>query len=346
MGTELLQKLGCNYPVIQAPMFGVTTPQMVAAAGMAGCLGSAALGDIGYEKTVQILRDCKKICREPFAANIFVNHIPPITEDLRTRYNVTKNILYNLAEELKIEVDLPEIDSTKPAGYTEQIDAVIAEGIKVLSFTFGNLDTVSVNKLKSNRVVLIGTCTSEQEAQQLLDADIDIICVQGIEAGGHRGSFTDENMPKIGGISLLQNIREMTTRPVVYAGGIASRKAIEAVKLLGADGFQVGTVLICSEESALTTAEKQWLASIDEADIILTKSFSGRYARGVKNAFIDLFENSDYILPYPYQNKLTGPFRSAARKAGITEYVNLWTGQTFRNLSFESTEKILRNLVG
>jgi nitronate monooxygenase len=342
--SSILNTLGIDYPIIQAPMFGVTTPEMVAAANKAGCLGSAALGDLDYDSSLKIIRECKKLTGSAFAANIFVNHIPPISDELKISYNRTKTYLYQLAEELHLNVELPEIEKIKPAGYQHQIEAILEENIKVLSFTFGNMNDAAIAQLKNNDVVLIGTCTSEKEAQLLIDSGIDIICIQGIEAGGHRGSFDNENLPQIGGLSLLQNIREMTPLPLIYAGGIGRKKTMESLRILGADAFQIGTSLLCSEESALTTFEKQRMLNVEEQEIMLTRSFSGRYARGIKNKFIDLFENSDYILPYPYQNKLTAPFRKAARNAQLIECVNLWTGQTFRNLSFESTTAILNKL--
>lgn len=344
MSDILTKMLGIRFPVIQAPMYGVSTPEMLAAANRAGCLGSAALGDLDYGNCVTIIKSCKKLTDETFAVNLFVNNIPPITEELKNKYNRTKAFLYDLAGQLHFEVELPEIESIKPKGYREQIEAVLEEGIRVLSFTFGNLDATSIAVLKNKGVVLMGTCTNEAEAKILEASGIDILCVQGMEAGGHRGSFVDENIPEIGGIALLQNVREAVQVPVVYGGGITGKKSMEAISRLGADGFQVGTLLVCAQESALTAPEKERLLRTREADIMLTKSFSGRYARGLRNAFIELFENSDYILPYPYQNKLTGPFRKAARQAGNAEWVNLWIGQGYKNLSTESTEVILNRL--
>lgn len=344
MATDLSKLLGTRFPIIQAPMYGVTTPEMVAAANRAGCLGSAALGDLDGESSAAIIRQCKKLTDCPFAANLFVNAIPPITDELKQRYDRTKAFLYELARELHFDVELPEIEHIRPKGYEEQVEAVIREGVKVLSFTFGNLDTASIALLKNNGVLLIGTCTDEQEAKALEASGIDIVCVQGIEAGGHRGSFGDEDLPAIGGMALLQNVRDAVKIPLVYGGGIQDKNSLEALSKLGADGFLVGTLLVCSEESALTPAEKERVRNAREEDIVLTKSFSGRYARGLKNEFIKRLEHSDYILPYPYQNKLTGPFRKAARQAGNTEWLNLWMGQAYKNVSMESTERILGRL--
>lgn len=326
-------------------MFGVSTPEMTAAATKAGCLGSLALADLSAEKSVEQIRKTKKLTNQPFAANIFVHHIPEITDELKQQYSKTKKYLENLAQENNMEIELPELESLKINSYHEQIDAIVEEKCKILSFTFGNLDSQSIQKLKENGTILIGTCTSVEEALELERSEIDIICVQGIEAGGHRGSFVSENIPQIGGFSLLSQIYDSVKVPLIYAGGIYNAKTLAAAKELGAEGFQIGSLLLASQESALQDFEKERLKNVNEKDIVLTKSFSGRYARGIKNKFIETIENSEYILPYPYQNKLTGEMRRIARTVTNDEFVNLWVGQSIVDYNELSTENILEKLI-
>ena len=337
--------LKIKYPIIQAPMFGVTTPEMTAATAKAGCLGSLALADLSAEKSVELISKTKKLTNQPFAVNIFVHQIPEITNELKQQYSKTKKYLENLAQENNMEIDLPELESLKINSYHEQIDAIIEERCKILSFTFGNLDSQSIQKLKENGTILMGTGTSVEEALELEKSGIDIICVQGIEAGGHRGSFVSENIPQIGGFSLLSQIYDSVKVPLIYAGGIYNEKTLAAAKELGAEGFQIGSLLLASQESALKDFEKERLKNVNEKDIVLTKSFSGRYARGIKNKFIEKIENSEYILPYPYQNKLTGEMRRIARTVKNDEFVNLWVGQSIVNYSELSTQNILEKLI-
>jgi len=337
--------LKVKYPIIQAPMFGVSTPEMVEAAAKAECLGSLALADLSAEKSVELIRKTKSLTNRPFAVNIFVHQIPEITDELKQQYSKTKKHLENLAQENNMEVHLPELESLKINSYHEQIDAIIDENCKILSFTFGNLDGQSIQKLKDNGTILIGTCTSVEEALALEKSGIDIVCVQGIEAGGHRGSFVSENIPQIGGFSLLSQVYDSVKVPLIYAGGIYNGKTLAAAKQLGAQGFQIGSLLLASHESALQDFEKGRLKNINEKDIILTKSFSGRYARGIKNKFIETIENLEYILPYPYQNKLTGEMRRIARTVKNDEFVNLWAGQSIVNYSELSTQVILEKLI-
>ena len=345
MENRITDKLGIINPIIQAPMLGAVTAKMIAAANSANCLGSLPLGDSDYKLCIDKIRETKRETNKPFSVNIFVNEIPPINEELKTRYNRTKNCLKLLSEELGFNIDFPEIEDIQPKGYKHQIPAILEEGCKVLSFTFGNLDKESIQLLHHNNVVLIGTCNSLEEAKFLEKSNIDIICVQGIEAGGHRGTFKTENIPMNSGFSLFQNIKESVKTPLIYAGGIKNRKSILALKELGAEGFQIGTLLLCSEESALRVFQKKRITTLKESEIVLTKSFSGRYARGIKNKFIKMFDNSDYVLPYPYQNKLTKVFREAAKRHKRSEWLSIWIGQSFQNLSFASTESILKDLI-
>lgn len=339
------KKLGIKYPVIQAPMFGVSTVQMAVAAAQAGCLGSLALADLSADQSVELIRETKKLTDKPFAVNIFVHYIPAVTDALKEKYRKTRQFIEQLARENNIEVQLPDLDAIGINSYHEQVDTIIQEGCKILSFTFGNLDDQSIQKLKENGVTLIGTCTSVNEALILEKSGIDIICVQGIEAGGHRGSFEAEDIPQIGGLSLLSQIYDQVNVPLIYAGGIYGLRTLQAVKALGAQGFQVGNLLLASQESALLPFEKERLKKVREEEIVLTKSFSGRYARGVKNKFIETVENSEYILPYPYQNKLTNALRRAAKSLQNPEFVGIWVGQSIHQYSERSTEEILKHLI-
>lgn len=336
---------GADYPIIQAPMFGVSTPEMAAAASQANCLGSLALGDMNVDDCLKLIKSTKQLTDKNFAVNIFVHQIPEINDEIRIRYAYAKNFIKNLAAQNDIAVELPDLDDIKLNSYHEQIDVIIAENCRIVSFTFGNLDQQSIDKLKSNGIILIGTCTSVNEAVTLEQSGIDIICVQGIEAGGHRGSFETENIPQIGGLSLLPQVYDAVKVPLIYAGGICNSKTLLASKTLGAQGFQIGSLLMGSQESALQEFEKKRLRNLTEDEILLTRSFSGRYARGIRNTFIESVENTDFILPYPYQNKLTNALRKAAKAKQNSEFVSIWTGQSLSDFSGESSVDILTNLI-
>ncbi|GAO42703.1 putative monooxygenase [Flavihumibacter petaseus NBRC 106054] len=342
---NLTRLLNIEHPVVQAPMYGVTTPEMVTAASNTGCLGSLPLGDLPAEKCREIIRTTKQLSGRPFATNLFVNEVPELTIELREKYALTKLFIEGLAKQYDMEVALPGIDELEIGTYHDQIDAVLDSDCKIVSFTFGNLDKPAIRKFKSNNVVLIGTCTSVAEAVLLEQSGIDVICVQGIEAGGHRGAFGSDYIPQIGGLSLLAQVSGTVKVPLIYAGGIYNAKTFQAAKALGAQAVQVGSMLIGSAESALKDFEKQRLTTVKETDIVLTRSFSGRYARGIKNFFTESLDNSDYILPYPYQNKLTGELRKLAKARANVDFVSIWLGQSITGYSRRSTSEILTGLI-
>jgi nitronate monooxygenase len=326
-------------------MFGVTTPEMVAAASKAGCLGSLSLGDLPADKCIEVISATKHLTDQSFAVNVFVNDIPEKTETLKEKYIKTKQFMEDLAAQYQLTTPLPSFDELQFTDYHEQVDAIIAEGCKILSFTFGIPDEASVQKLKSNGVTIIGTCTSVKEAVILEQSGVDMICVQGIEAGGHRGSFASDEIPQIGGLSLLAQVYEAVKLPLIYAGGIYNASTLLAAQTLGAQLFQVGSLLIGSAESALHEFEKDRLRGINESDIVLTKSFSGRYARGIRNTFIKAVEHTEYILPYPYQNKLTTELRKTAKANKNSDFVSIWAGQSINKYSRRSTTEILKELI-
>jgi nitronate monooxygenase len=342
---DITKALNLEYPIVQAPMFGVGTPEMVAATAKMGGLGSLPLGDLSPEHCVALIRGTRKLTNKPFAVNIFVNEIPPLTEDLRNQYHKARVFIEKIASDHGLKVKLPGIESFKLTDYKEQIDALISEKCKIVSFTFGNLDAQSIQRFKQNDTILIGTCTSIEEALILEQSGIDILCVQGFEAGGHRGSFVSDPIPQTGGFSLLPQVYDAVKIPLIYGGGIYNGKTLLASRILGAQGFQVGSLLLCSRESTLLDFEKDSLKSAGEDQVVLTKSFSGRYARGLNNAFIKAIEKSEYILPYPYQNKLTAELRKQAKKSENIDFVSVWTGNSLSSFSDASTTEILLDLI-
>ncbi|WP_428229347.1 NAD(P)H-dependent flavin oxidoreductase [Flavobacterium sp.] len=337
--------LNIQYPLIQSPMFGVTTPQMTAASSNAGCLGSLPLADLSPENCIKLINDTQKLTDQPFAVNIFVNEVPEIDDKLTQQYFKAKTFIEHLANENGLHVALPELNTLKITDYHDQIEAIISQKCKILSFIFGCIDDQSIALLKKNNIFLIGTCTCVEEAKILSEKEIDIICVQGIEAGGHRGSFKADKVAQIGGLSLLSQVAEKVKNPLIYAGGIYNAKTLLAAKTLGAAGVQVGSLLLGATESALKPFEKNHLKRVKEEDIMLTKSFSGRYARGIKNKFIEIIEHSEYVLPYPYQNKLTHELRKAAKEKELADFVGIWLGQSINGFSDKSTTELLKGLI-
>jgi nitronate monooxygenase len=322
---ELTRLLKVQYPIVQAPMLGVTSPEMVAAVSNAGGLGSLPVGGLSPEKTRELIHKVKQLTHKPFAVNLFAHSIP--------EYNIQeaeamRALLKQLKQEHGLATEIPELDSLKFYTYEEQIPILIDESVPVVSFTFGIPDDASLQQLKQHGTILIGTATCVDEAIVLEQKGVHAITLQGIEAGGHRGSFLHDALPQIGLMALVPMAAKVVKIPLIASGAINSGATVKAAFTLGAVGVQIGTAFIASTESLAIPAYKEALATAQDTDTALTQVFSGRWARGIHNAFMEQLENSGSTLPpYPVLNSLTGALRAEAQKQNNGTFTNLWAGQ-------------------
>lgn len=323
---EFTAALQIEYPIIQAPMLGVTTPAMVAAVANQGGLGALPVGGLSPEKTRELIRQTKALTNKPFSVNLFAHRVPQYDLEKAKRM---QDFLVKLGEENGISFEAQPLESFRYYEYHEQIDVLINEGIPFVSFTFDMLDDDTIKRLKEQRILLIGTATSTKEAILQEQKGIDMIVAQGIEAGGHRGSFLeDEPLPIVGLMSLIPQLLKNTSKPVIAAGGIGSGSTIKAAFELGASAVQIGTAFIASPESLAIPAYKERLASALDTDSVLTKAFSGRWAKGIPNQLMRAIEQSGLeIPPYPIQNSITSALRAAAQKQNNNEFTQQWAGQ-------------------
>ena len=338
--TRLLQ---IKFPIIQAPMLSVTSPKMVAASSNFGVLGSLPLGGLAPEKCNELIQQTRQLTHQPFAVNLFAHSLPEIDT---TEISEMQHLLENLASEFKIKIERDEIDKRDFYTAEDQIEVVIEQKIPIVSFTFGVLSDSSIEKLKSKGVILIGTCTSVEEGVFLAKKGIDVICAQGYEAGGHRGSFIiDKGLPKVGTFSLVPQLFDAVQQPIIAAGGIYNGRTTKAAMTLGASAVQIGSCLVASDESLATLAYKNQLKNASN-NTTVTRSFSGRWARAINNSFIDKVENSGLNIPdYPIQNKLTAKLRQLAKQKDETALMSLWAGQSASKAKHTSTLKIFQELI-
>ena len=199
----------------------------------------------------------------------------------------------------------------------------------MVSFTFGVLDEVTVTRFKNAGCQVIGTATTVAEAQAWAAAGADFICAQGAEAGGHRATFLgDMEQSCVGLMALVPQMAAAIDRPIIAAGGIMNGRGIAASLMLGAQAAQLGTAFLACPESGIAPAWRTQLQQARDDSTRLTRTFSGRYARGIVNDFMEQmrpFEKD--VPPYPVQNALTGEIRQAASKSQRPEFMSLWAGQ-------------------
>ena len=305
---------------------GITTPELIAAVCNAGALGSLGAGYMEPETLRQTIHAIRELTDRPFAVNLFV-------PSAKTKID-SQQILraQQLLDVYRRELDLPT-DNLPPShylpDYDEQLAVVIEEQVAAASFTFGVPSPEHLTVLRDQDIVTFGTATHLLEAIVLEESGIDFVVAQGMEAGGHRGTFIgDPERVLVGSSALVTILTAQLTTPIIAAGGIMNGAGIGAALAQGAAAVQLGTAFLACPESGAHPAYKDTLKAGTEITTVLTRAFSGKPARALRNRFCDQMDKHRDILPdYPIQNALTRDIRQAAAEQGQAEFMSLWAGQ-------------------
>ena len=312
--------LGLRRPIVQAPMAGgPSTPALAAAVSEAGGLGFLAAG----YKTPQAVREemgrVRGLTGQRFGVNVFVPGEQPADEEALRRY----------AAELRVEAERWGVGLGEPVAdddaWEAKVAALVEERVPVASFTFGLPRPDMVEALHAAGASVLVTVTTPGEAVAARDVGADALVVQGIEAGGHRGGFHDEDgVGEYGLLVLLRLVARAVDLPLVAAGGIMDGASVAAVLAAGAEAAQLGTAFLCCPEAGTSPAQRAALARYEGT--ALTRAFSGRRARGLVNRFLTE-HGATAPAAYPQVHHLTSPLRAAARQAGDPDGMSLWAGQ-------------------
>ncbi len=339
---DLLMRLQIQYPIVQAPMAGGgDTPRLVAAVCEAGALGSIGAAYLTPQQIADSARAVRSLTSRPFGVNLFAPvRVPAWPRDLR---RAVERVAPHYAE---LGLAAPAPPSTPADAFVEQLAAALETGASVFSFTFGMLPGDAVEAIKRRGMFLAGTATTVEEAIALEKAGVDAVVAQGSEAGGHRGSFAgDFETSMVGTIALVPQIADAVRVPVIASGGIMDGRGIAAALALGASAVQMGTAFLTTEEAGVPDCYKQAILGAREDQTRLTRAFSGRPARGIVNRFMEQVDRDpEGILPFPLQNALTRPLRTAAAKAGRAEFLSLWAGQGLRMARREPAARLVARL--
>ncbi|MEH7075864.1 NAD(P)H-dependent flavin oxidoreductase [Neobacillus drentensis] len=350
LNNELTKLLKIEFPIIQAPMAGgVTTSKLVAEVS-----NSCGLGMIGagYMTPLQIraqIREIKELTLNPFGVNLFVPNKYEVSED---DINSANQILNPIREQLNLpQKDSNEIPTTTFKTifetFMEQLKIVIEEQVPICSFTFGIPSKEVIAELKQANIIVIGTATTVREAVENEKAGMDIVVVQGSEAGGHRGNFINSHQESLVGLmSLIPQVSDSISIPVVAAGGIMDGRGLVASICLGAKGVQMGTAFLTCVESGAHKVHKDAILSANEDQTVLTRSFSGKWARGIQNQFISEMRNHETLIPdFPVQNTLTQDIRKTSAAQNNKEFMSLWSGQSPRLAKDVSVELLMKKIM-
>ncbi len=338
MGT-LFAELGMTIPVVAAPMAGgPTTPAMVLAAREAGGLGFLAAG---YKSPEAVEAEVQAVAGAsiPFGVNVFAPNPVPIAPAEYRRYAA---LMQHEADQFGITLPPDPIDDDDH--FTAKIDVLLAAAVPVVSFTFGIPDRGVITALQKAGSLVAQTVTSRREAERATGAGVNILVVQGSSAGGHSGTLTPHDPPPT--VTLTDLVAEVTATahlPVIAAGGLATSDDIAGVLRAGAQAAAVGTVLLLADESGTSATHQGALKDPLHTETTVTHAFTGRPARGLRNRFIDTYQDTA-PLGYPAVHHLTSPLRKAAAAAGKPDLVHLWAGTGYRQARHAPTAQILTDL--
>lgn len=305
-------------PIALAPMAGgPSTPELTAAVTEAGGFAQLAAGYLSAADTAARIAATRAATGKPFGVNLFVPGPPTPAADLADYLN-----------ELGAEHELgdPRFDTDD---WDAKLDLLVADPVAAVSFAFGCPSPADIGRLHAAGSEVWVTVTSVAEARVAVEAGADVLIAQGAEAGGHRATFTDrpadDATDPLGLLALLQLLTAATDRPLVASGGLATGAGIAAALAAGAAAAQLGTAFLRCPEAGTSQVHRAALAT--DTPTMLTRAFTGRRARGLRNRFL-VRHTATAPTGYPEIHYATAPLRAEARAAGNPDEVNLWAGQT------------------
>lgn len=313
---------GADIPVMNAPMTGITTPEMVAAVANAGGLGVLCGDRLAPDALRAAIRRTSELTNRAFAVNL---RVPAKRENTAHEQEVHEAVK-DLKELLGCSTDF----ALEPIPtFEEQFDVLVEERVPIVSVSFGGLREIYADKLKDLGVKMIGAATTLREAKVMRSAEVDAVIVQGAEAGGPRLSFEQPDTQSVVGLmSLIGPSVRATQLPVIASGGIMTGQQMAASLLAGACAVQVGTLLLRTPESAAHPLHKQALEWATDATTQLTRVFNGRLTRVIPNGLVEAIEDAGIELcDYPSQWRVMAPIHEAARRQDRDDLMPMPAGQ-------------------
>jgi nitronate monooxygenase len=325
--------------VIVAPMAGgPSTPELAAAGTSAGGLGFVPAGYLTSDAFAERLAAARRLTNGPVGANLFVPQPSAGTPAAIERYSAA---LAAEAEHYGVKLGDPRFDDD---AWAAKLDVLLDLRPEVVSFTFGLPSEDECLRLRGAGITTMGTVTTVAEAQLAAARGVDALVAQGPSAGGHRGTFDPAAQPAAEPLDqLLAAVTAAVDIPVIAAGGLMTADDVQRVLQAGAVAAQLGTAFLLADEAGSSPVHRAALRNPDFTETVVTRAFSGRYARGLRNRFIDEHE-AQAPFGYPEIHYLTSPLRAASVRAGDPHAVNVWAGTGFREARAAPVAQLMRGL--
>lgn len=345
--TAVTRLLGLELPIVQGPMGNsFSPPRLVAAVSEAGALGSLGAYGLAPEALHASIEEIRAHTARPFAVNLWVPW-PEEGQVVPDAAQFARALAQTQTFRDELGLAPPSAPTLSLPLYERQLEVLLALAPPVFSFVMGVPSADVLAACRARGIKTVGTATNLDEARALEQAGVDAIVASGAEAGGHRGLFRGQPSDAlVGTIALVPLLRDAVKLPVIAAGGIADGRGVAAALALGAQAVQVGTAFLASDESGTSDSHRDALVGEAGHHTVVTRAFSGRYGRGIRNRLVEEVEaDASAILPFPYQSQVLLPIRRAAGEAARADLQPMWAGQAAPLCRRTSAREVVSHLV-
>ena len=338
---DFCRHFGLRVPILLAPMSGASAPSLSIAVAQAGGLGACGALLMRPDEIVAWAKGVRRGTGGPFQINLWIPDPPPHRDsEHETR---VREFLGKWGPAVP-----PEAGGAKPPDFAAQCEALLAVSPPMVSSVMGLYPPEFVTRLKQRGIAWCANVTTVTEARAAEKAGADIIAVQGMEAGGHRGCFdaTKAEQELVGLFALLPAVVDAVKVPVVATGGIADGRGVAAALALGASAIQMGTAFLVCPEAQISPAWAKELAAAAPEDTVVTRAFSGRAGRGLATEYVRaaMSEEAPRPAPYPVQRGLTAAMRAEAQRSGNVQRMQAWAGQSAGLAKAEPAGDVVRRV--
>jgi nitronate monooxygenase len=316
---------------------GPSTPALAAAVANAGGLGFLAAGMMSADELADAIAATRRLTTGAIGVNLFV---PQQRQATPQQFRAFAAALSQEAGDYGVTLGKPcHVDDC-----AAKLDVVFDLRPEVVSFTFGSPSLRQCCRMTGAGILTLATVTTVDEAEIALSCGADAVVAQGPRAGGHRATFDPLAAPaEVPLDDLVAALIAGVDCPVVAAGGLATATDVMCVRSAGATAAQIGTALLLADEAGTNPVHRAAFCDPQFDQTVITRAFTGRYARALRNRFIDEHER-DAIYGFPEVARMTAPVLAAAVRVGDPHGTSLWAGTEFRHAKTGSAVDIVRDL--